>query len=489
SMIAEHGLEKNFYLLGFHADIKPLILGSDLFVLASRFEGMPNVVMEAMSVGIAVVATDVNGARELMEDGGSGLIVPPHNPAALSQAILQVIDAPATLESMGKRGQEIVRTKFTYDIMADNLQELLLDMLEKKGAEKKARVISSKLFVRKFKRSSLTFLSTVFFSHVKPNEVSVPQKIDSIVIFVQEKLGDALLLTPLIRLLANRFPDLKISLFTFSKASYAFFAGDPHIDQCYLIRLYNLPLLSHLCSQKYDLLFNPKDHPSNTFLLISSLLKARYKVAVNHDLHRGFYHRLLEVDFTEHVIKKNLALASIWGYEITREDLVPYLPMQEAAATLQSFADKLISGPIALNLSAGEPHRLWSDQSWIQLVEMITDKIIILAMPGERELKRSLEKRFAHVIVTPATTNLYEASLIIAKCRVLITPDTSLVHLCMMSDTPVIGLYRFDPVHHMRFAPLSNHSRKLVSPTHTICDIKPEKIYSALQEVLHEIQS
>ncbi len=487
-MIAARGLSQNFHLLGFHADIRPLILGSDLFVLASRFEGMPNVVMEAMSVGKAVVATDVNGVRELMEDGISGLIIPPHHPDALAEAILKVIDSPATLENMGRKGREIVRTKFTYNIMADNLEKHLLDRLGQSDTPTGDRIVSSKAVVRKLKRRSLTLLSDICFSKLRQPDVAVPEEPGSVAIFVQEKLGDALLLNPVIRLLAVKFPEARISLFTFSKATHGFFRGDPHIDRCYLVRLYNLPLICHLSKQKYDLLYNPKDHPSNTFLLLTALLKASCKVAIHHELHRGFYHRLLKVDFAEQVIRKNLAVASLWGIEVQPEDLIPYLPEQPVSPALQSFADDLTSKPVALNLSAGEPHRLWPGQSWVQLVDMIEKEIIILAMPSERELKKALEKRFKHVISSPPTANLAEASLILGKCCALVSPDTSLVHLSMITSTPVVGLYRFDPIHHQRFAPLSEHSRKLVSPTHSIAGIRPKEVLACLQEVLNEVR-
>ncbi len=486
TMIRDYGLENNVHLIGFRADIKPLIMGSDLFVLASRFEGMPNVVMEAMSVGKAVVATDVNGARELMEDGVSGQIVPPHNPEAISDAILKIIDNPTILDSMGRRGQETVRSKFTYDIMADNLEMHLLELLDRQKKPKQGRVVSSKFLSRKLKRWSLTLLSELFFSRIKQEPVAIPDKLDTIAIFVQEKLGDALLLTPLIRFLSTHFPGIRITLLTFSKATYSFFKNDPFVYECFYINLAKLPLLSNLAKRGYDLLYNPKDHPSNTFLLLTALIKARYKVAVYHDLHQGFYHKLLEVDFGEHVIRKNLSLATLWDKAIDLDDMIPYLPTRQISHTMQVFADSLQSKPVAFNLSAGESHRLWDEQNWVRLAELISERIVILAMPGERELKRALEKRFAHVIVSPTTTNLAEASLLLSKCLVLITPDTSLVHLSMISDTPVIGLYRFDPVHHMRFAPLSRNSRKLVSTSHTICDITPDEVYLAYQEVLGE---
>jgi len=64
TQIKAAGLEDSFVLLGFTANIFPYLKGCDLFVLASLFEGMPNVVMEAMGMKKPVITTDVNGARE-----------------------------------------------------------------------------------------------------------------------------------------------------------------------------------------------------------------------------------------------------------------------------------------------------------------------------------------------------------------------------------------------------------------------------------------
>jgi glycosyltransferase involved in cell wall biosynthesis len=116
------GLADRFRFLGFISEIDPYLKGCDLFVLASIFEGMPNVVMEAMAVGKAVVATDVNGVRELMENGVTGVIVPPKNPRALADEIGLLIDDPATLERFGKNGLNRVRTSFTIDKMIGELE-------------------------------------------------------------------------------------------------------------------------------------------------------------------------------------------------------------------------------------------------------------------------------------------------------------------------------------------------------------------------------
>lgn len=130
--IRKTGLEGSFILEGFTPDIYPYLKGCDLFVLASLFEGMPNVVMEAMAMGKPVIATDVNGARELMQDGRTGLIVPPKDPEALARAIASIIDDPLQLESFGRAGKERVAAHFTMQRMADRLEACLLDAIREK---------------------------------------------------------------------------------------------------------------------------------------------------------------------------------------------------------------------------------------------------------------------------------------------------------------------------------------------------------------------
>ena len=125
------GLGRSFVLEGFTPDIYPRLKGCDLFVLASLFEGMPNVVMEAMAMAKPVVATDVNGARELVEDGKTGHIIPPKNPEAIARTIETIIDSPETMAELGKNGKQRVAEHFTMDAMVDNLEQHLKHKLEK----------------------------------------------------------------------------------------------------------------------------------------------------------------------------------------------------------------------------------------------------------------------------------------------------------------------------------------------------------------------
>jgi glycosyltransferase involved in cell wall biosynthesis len=84
---AASGLGDRFALLGYRDDATRLIAGADLFVLASHHEGLPVTVMEALTLGVPVVAPEVGGLREVVHSGENGILVEPGSPAALADAI------------------------------------------------------------------------------------------------------------------------------------------------------------------------------------------------------------------------------------------------------------------------------------------------------------------------------------------------------------------------------------------------------------------
>ncbi|MDP4189427.1 MAG: glycosyltransferase family 4 protein [Bacteroidota bacterium] len=129
SQIKLCGLEGSVKLMGYCNDIHKIIHWCDLFVLSSRFEGMPNSILEAMAAGKAIVASDVNGNSELIKDKETGLIVPPNNPLAIAGAIEKLIDRPDLLEQLGQNGRKRVHDYFSLNIMNQKLEEYLLKKL------------------------------------------------------------------------------------------------------------------------------------------------------------------------------------------------------------------------------------------------------------------------------------------------------------------------------------------------------------------------
>ncbi|MCG8603891.1 glycosyltransferase, partial [bacterium] len=85
--IRSYGLQDNFVFLGFCEDVNDLLKTFDVFVLPSLYEGLPNVILEAMATGLPVVATAVDGTPELIVENETGYLVPPKDPKALEQKI------------------------------------------------------------------------------------------------------------------------------------------------------------------------------------------------------------------------------------------------------------------------------------------------------------------------------------------------------------------------------------------------------------------
>jgi glycosyltransferase involved in cell wall biosynthesis len=109
--------------VGARADMADLFGCADLVVLASRSEGLPFALLEAMALGKPVVATRVGGVPEVVDDGRSGRLVPPEDPAALATAVAAVLDAPDAT-AMGARGRARVQTAFTLDAMIRGLERV-----------------------------------------------------------------------------------------------------------------------------------------------------------------------------------------------------------------------------------------------------------------------------------------------------------------------------------------------------------------------------
>jgi L-malate glycosyltransferase len=118
------GLNEHFCFLGRRSDIADLLAESDLFVLPSLAEGMPNVILEAMAANVPVIASRVGGILDVIEDGINGLLVPPGDPAALGSAILRLLDNPALAEAFAGAGAETVRSSFSFERLMRDLDDL-----------------------------------------------------------------------------------------------------------------------------------------------------------------------------------------------------------------------------------------------------------------------------------------------------------------------------------------------------------------------------
>ena len=100
-------------------DIKQFLKDSHVFVLPSYREGLPRAGLEAMSMGLPIITTDVPGCREIVEHGVNGLLVEAKHSTPLAKSMKRFIDDKSMIEKMGKKSRLICEEKFSVEIVSD----------------------------------------------------------------------------------------------------------------------------------------------------------------------------------------------------------------------------------------------------------------------------------------------------------------------------------------------------------------------------------
>lgn len=131
--IKELELVQNVRLLGKSDHVARFLSAADIFVLPSRWEGLPIALLEAMSVGLPIVATAVEGVDEVVLDGEHGLLVDVEDVNGLAQAILQLLRNPEMRKKMGDASRARLQNFYSIDHMAGRYLSLMIEKLESKN--------------------------------------------------------------------------------------------------------------------------------------------------------------------------------------------------------------------------------------------------------------------------------------------------------------------------------------------------------------------
>ena len=117
-----------------HDQALAVLAGADVLVCASRDETMPIAILEAMSLGKAIITTNVGGTTEWLRDGNNALIVPADDPAALARALQRCADEPELRASLGKNAQRTFRAEFSLDRLGQRFVKLIARVRREKKA-------------------------------------------------------------------------------------------------------------------------------------------------------------------------------------------------------------------------------------------------------------------------------------------------------------------------------------------------------------------
>ncbi len=124
-------LEGAATFLGFREDIPDILKALDVFVLSSSDEGFSLSTVQAMATGLPVVVTRSGGPETIVDDGRSGILVPPRDPAALAGGIEEMLRSPDRAAQMGRAARERVLRDFSLERMVERYAELYDRVLRK----------------------------------------------------------------------------------------------------------------------------------------------------------------------------------------------------------------------------------------------------------------------------------------------------------------------------------------------------------------------
>ncbi|GMQ94841.1 MAG: hypothetical protein BMS9Abin12_2351 [Acidimicrobiia bacterium] len=124
-LITEFDLDSVVTLLGHRSDVAEVLAASDLFAFPSLYEGLGGALIEALALGLPVVATDLPALREVVHEGENAVLIPPGDSDALRSAIVTLLEDPGTMARFGGRSRELFEEEFRIEDSTDRMITML----------------------------------------------------------------------------------------------------------------------------------------------------------------------------------------------------------------------------------------------------------------------------------------------------------------------------------------------------------------------------
>jgi len=297
-----------------------------------------------------------------------------------------------------------------------------------------------------------------------------------ILIQCQEKIGDGILLFPLLYGLKLFFPDLSIDILC-SRRNREIFNKVSFIENFFIYRN-GKKLWQKLNSNKYDIFYNPKDHPSITSFRIAKRVQAKVKVCISNKRHDQHYNYVLKNLNEKTILEKNALLLKEYDKNFK---ILPWLPINN---------DQIKNHEVCINISSGSPQREWPVVKWIDLINMIyendkTTKINIIAINKDQNKINAIKRKIGHSINFHSNfNNILDSVSIISKSKVLISPDTAMVHLADATKIKILGLYSADSLNVERYSPFFSKYKIIQSNSLSINNIETQKVFLEYRKLI-----
>ena len=322
------------------------------------------------------------------------------------------------------------------------------------------------------------------------------KKIKKIAIIRIGKLGDMIVNDFAFKSIRENFPDAKIMLVTMAR-SKELIQYSSHFDKVFFFKqgLHLIQLILAIRFYNADLLFDFDDGKSGTSKLIAQIGGAKNKVAFAFEKNRKYL--TIPVvhpgSISNHISERLRLIPEAVGINIKDADVRPALTIgdKEYALVRQHLqAACKYSKNIAINLSAGHETRYWQQEKWIKLLQFIQEvekgnvNFILLYPSKDQALADELISQLTELhIITPKYKDFHSFASYIAQSDLLISPDTSAIHIASAFHVTVIALFGCTEWNYISWRPIHTQSETVVSTTETIAGLEETKVMDAYRKM------
>lgn len=468
-LIKRLGLWHNTEFLGTQRDIPAILLNLDLLVLATTtHEAFGRVIVEAQAAGVPVVATKVGGVIDIIDDGITGLLVPPADPAAMSEAAIKIFKDRQLAKRLSEAAYKKVKEKYNLELMVENTLQVYLDALT-----------NFKILIIKF-----------------------------------GSIGDVILSTAAIRAIREKLPRNYKITFLAGEESKDILLRCPYIDELLVCDLNNkdkgikglFRLGNVLRKAGFDKVVDLQNNRKSHILSYLTLAPDRYGYN-NKKLGFLLNHSIKNVLPVIDPLTHQFRILKMLDIELTN----PYLELWPCEKDLKYIEDLLsaewVSGKLKLvgiNISASDR---WLTKNLplaciVKLCEKLGEldiRVVVTGTQKDLSIADSLinTARNVRIINACGKTTLNQLTALIKKCNVYISCDSAPLHIGSAIGTPFVAL--FGPTDSRRHLPPARAGKFVLIEKDLPCracykskcktvecmkSITPEEILEAVKKLL-----
>ena len=428
TLIKRVGIQNNVEFLGNRQDVPELLPEIDVVVFSSIVhESFGRVIIEAQSAGVPVVASSMGGVVDIIEDGKTGLLVPPRDSDAIAKSVVRLLNDKDLVQRFAEAAQEKIKNEYTLDIMSSRTVAVYEEILGMKN----------------------------------------------ILVIKLASIGDVVLVTASLRAIRKKFPMAKIHCVV-GKESRKVLQGCPYVDDLIIYDRNHkdrgfwrfLCFVMRLRRCKFDKVIDFQNNKRSHFMACLSGAQETYGYRnrkCGFLLSHGIKDDEKDIPAVEHQFRVLEPLGITY-----RENMYLQLwPSKQDKNYVQELLDSEWLGNIkhivGINLSASLK---WSSKNWplksiASLCDMLAQENVRVILTGTEEDKDKSREVLKMAQSKPASfvgkTDIMQLAALIGRCRVFLSPDSAPIHVAAAMNVPSVVL--FGPTDASRHIP---PARKLI---------------------------